>query len=138
MRVPRWQYLDLMVVDHLLLDDLHDWRRPQTGVCHDRAGIRLCIIALPTVRKTLKKRVDRLAQGNMQMSYTNTWAASASIILQDTLGQSKATTPAIERHHCRQRHWFRRFTRKPIIISQSQEMVDLTMALCAKFWSNGN
>ena len=37
-----------------------------------------------------------------------------------------------------QRHWFGRFKRKSIIISKSKEMVDLTMALLAKFWVNGN
>ena len=40
--------------------------------------------------------------------------------------------------NCRQRHWFGRFKRKSIIISKWQEMVDLTMALFAKFWGNGN
>jgi transposase-like protein len=37
-----------------------------------------------------------------------------------------------------QRHWFGRFKRKSIIVSKSKEMVDLTMALFAKFWVNGN
>jgi IS1 family transposase len=43
----------------------------------------------------------------------------------------------IERNHCRQRHCFGRFKRKSIIISKSKAMVDLTMALFAKFWVNG-
>jgi insertion element IS1 protein InsB len=54
------------------------------------------------------------------------------------LVQSKAMTQGIERNHCRQRHWFGRFKRKSIIVSKSEEMVDLTMALFAKFWVNGN
>jgi insertion element IS1 protein InsB len=52
--------------------------------------------------------------------------------------QSKATTHDIERNHCRQRHWFGCFKRKSIIVSKSKEMVDLTIALFAKFWVNGN
>jgi insertion element IS1 protein InsB len=52
--------------------------------------------------------------------------------------QSKATTQAIERHHGRQCHGFGRFKRKSIIVSKSKEMVDLTMALFARFWVNGN
>jgi insertion element IS1 protein InsB len=52
--------------------------------------------------------------------------------------QSKATTHPIERNHCRQPHWIGRFKRKSIIVSKSQEMVNLTMALFAKFWVNGN
>ena len=52
--------------------------------------------------------------------------------------QRKTTTHAIERHHGRQRHGFGRFTRKSIIVSKSEEMVDLTMALLARFWVNGS
>ena len=72
------------------------------------------------------------------MYCTDKWASYASIIPQAQLVQSKATTHAIEQNHCRQRHWFGRFKRKSIIISKSQEMVELTMALFAKFWVNGN
>jgi insertion element IS1 protein InsB len=52
--------------------------------------------------------------------------------------QRKATTHEIERHHGRQRHGFGRFQRKSILVSQAKEMVELTMALFAKFWVNGN
>jgi insertion element IS1 protein InsB len=52
--------------------------------------------------------------------------------------QSKALTHEIERHHGRQRHGFGRFKRKSMIVSKSKEMIDLTMALFAKFWVNGN
>jgi IS1 family transposase len=79
-------------------------------------------------KATLKQTIDRLAQ----------WAEYASISPQDTLVQSKATTHDIEWNHCRQRHWFGRFKRKSIIVSKSKEMVDLTMALFARFWVNGN
>ena len=48
--------------------------------------------------------------------------------------QSKVTTHEIDRHHCRQWHWFGRFKRKSIMVSKSKEMVDLTMTLFAKFW----
>jgi insertion element IS1 protein InsB len=86
----------------------------------------------------LKKMVDRLAQWDVQLYCTDKWATYASVIPQDKLAQSKATTHAIERNHFRQRHWFGRFKRKSIIISKSKEMVDLSTALFAKFWVNGN
>ena len=35
-------------------------------------------------------------------------------------------------------HWFGRLKRKSIIISKSKEMGDLTMALFARFWVNGD
>jgi insertion element IS1 protein InsB len=89
-------------------------------------------------KKTLKKMVDRLAQWDVKMYGTDKWATYAAIIPPDKLVQSKATTHGIERNHCRQRHWFGRFKRKSLIVSKSKEMVDLTMALFAKFWVNGN
>jgi insertion element IS1 protein InsB len=69
---------------------------------------------------------------------TDKWSTYASVIPQDKLVQGKATTPDIERNHCRQRHWFGRFKRESILIAKSKEMVDLTMALFARFWVNGN
>ena len=89
-------------------------------------------------KKTIKKMVDRLAQWDVNMYCTDTWATYASLIPQDKLVQSKATTHDIERNHCRQRHWFGRFKRKSILVSKSKEMVDLTIGLFAKFWVNGN
>jgi IS1 family transposase/transposase-like protein len=89
-------------------------------------------------KTTLKKMVGRLAQWDVKLYCTDQWATYASVIPQEKLVQSKATTHDIERNHCRQRHWFGRFKRKSIIVSKSKEMVDLTMALFAKFWVNGN
>jgi insertion element IS1 protein InsB len=87
---------------------------------------------------TLKKMVDRLAQFNVKVYCADNLATYASVIPKDKLVQSKARTHAIERNHCRQRHWFGRFKRRSIIVSKSKEMVDLTMALFARFWVNGN
>jgi insertion element IS1 protein InsB len=86
----------------------------------------------------LKRLVDRLSQWNVTMYHTDKWAAYAVVLPQDKLVMSKTNTHGIERNHGRQRHWFGRFKRKSIIISKSLEMVDLTMALFAKFWVNGN
>jgi insertion element IS1 protein InsB len=44
---------------------------------------------------------------------------------------------AIERNNGRQRHWFARFRRKSIVVSKSFRMVELTMALFARFHVNG-
>jgi insertion element IS1 protein InsB len=68
---------------------------------------------------------------------TDHWKSFASVIPPEKLVQSKATTHAIERNHCWQRHWFGRFKRKSIIVSKAKEMVDLTMALFARFRVNG-
>jgi len=59
--------------------------------------------------------VDHLAKWDGHMYCTDKWATYASVIPQDKLVQSKVTTYAIERNHCRQRHWFGRFKHKSII-----------------------
>ena len=84
----------------------------------------------------LKRVVDRLVPWQVTFACTDTWARSAAPILPDTPGQRKATTHAIARNHCRQRHWFGRLKRKAIIVSHVTEMVDVTMALCARFRVN--
>jgi insertion element IS1 protein InsB len=81
--------------------------------------------------------VERLAQWDVTCYRTDQWGTYAALLPQDMLVQSKTGTGRIERNHCRQRHWFGRFKRKSIIVSKSLEMVDLTMALFAKFWVNG-
>jgi insertion element IS1 protein InsB len=87
---------------------------------------------------TLKQLVDRLAPWDVQRYGTDPWVTYGSVIPQDKRLQSNTTTNAMERHHGRQCHRFRRFKRKSIIVSKSQEMADLTMALFARFWVNGN
>ena len=47
-------------------------------------------------KTTLKKMVDRLAPWDVKLYCTDKWATYASVISQDTLVQSKATTHAIE------------------------------------------
>jgi insertion element IS1 protein InsB len=61
----------------------------------------------------------------------------AAVIPAEKLRMSKAKTHGIERNHSQQRHWFGRFKRRSIIVSKSHEMVDLTMALFARFRVNG-
>jgi IS1 family transposase len=85
----------------------------------------------------LKRLVDRLAQWDITLYCTDTWAPYAAVLPPEKLVQSKATTHAIERNHCRQRHWFGRFKRQSIIVSKAKEMVDLTMALFARFRVKG-
>ncbi len=57
---------------------------------------------------------------------------------EEYLLQSKSQTVFIERNNGRQRHWFARFRRKSIAVSKTLEMVDLTMALFARFHVNGH
>jgi len=87
---------------------------------------------------TLKPRVDRLARWDVVVYCTDHWQVYAAVIPSERLVMSKAHTDAIERNHGRQRHWFGRFKRKSMIISRAKDMVDLTMALFARFRVNGD
>jgi insertion element IS1 protein InsB len=69
---------------------------------------------------------------------TDYWKVFAVVFPPEKLVMSKAKTDGIERNHCQQRHWFGRFKRKSIIVSKAKEMVDLTIALFARFRVNGD
>jgi insertion element IS1 protein InsB len=62
----------------------------------------------------------------------------AAVIPLERLVTSKAWKDGIERKQCRQRYCFGRFKRRSIIVSKSKDMVDLTMALFARFRVNGD
>ena len=86
----------------------------------------------------MKKLLQRLENWQVKVYYTDDWKPYKSLIPSDLLVQTKAETHAIERNNCQMRHWFGRFKRKSIIVSKSVEMVNATIALFARFRSNGN
>lgn len=59
-------------------------------------------------------------------------------IPEELLLQTKSQAISIEQNNSRQRHWFARFRRKSLVVSKTLEMVDLTMALFARFHVNGS
>ena len=77
-------------------------------------------------------------QWNVQIYCTDEYQVYSAIIPERRLIMSKRETRGIERNHTPNRHWFARFKRKSIVVSKSLEMVDLTMALFAKFHVNGD
>ena len=82
--------------------------------------------------------VERLRKWDVTFYCTDKWEAYASVFPADKLIMNKSLTHEIERNNCRNRHWFGRFKRKSIVVSKSEEMVDLTMALFARFRVNGD
>jgi len=85
---------------------------------------------------TLKKLLQRLKKWNVKIYITDNWKSYNEMIPEEMLLQSKKYTHPIERNNFRQRHWFARFRRKTCVVSRSLQMVDLTMALFAKFHCN--
>ena len=89
-------------------------------------------------KKTLQKLMDRLKKWNVELYCTDNWSVYLGVIPEDKLFQGKSQTFYLEQNNGRQRHWFARFRRKSIVVSKTLEMVDLTMALFAKFHVNGS
>ena len=87
---------------------------------------------------TLEKLMDRLKKWSVKLYCTDHWSVYPKVIEEDKLKQSKAETPAIERNNCRQRHWLARFKRKSLVVSKSLQMIDLSIALFARFRVNGS
>ena len=87
---------------------------------------------------TFKKLYNRLQQAKVRLYCTDEYRVYSALIPEKRLAMSKRVTKGIERNHTPNRHWFARFKRTSIVVSRSIEMVDLTMALFAKFHINGN
>ena len=87
-------------------------------------------------KATLQKLIQRLEKWNVKVYYTADWHPYRAVIPKDKLVQTKKETHRIERNNCRMRHGFGRFKRKSIIVSKSVEMVNVTVALFAKFRVN--
>jgi insertion element IS1 protein InsB len=87
---------------------------------------------------TFKKLYKRLQKYQVRLYCTDEYHVYSAIIPAKRLAMSKRVTKGIERNHTPNRHWFARFKRKSIVVSRSIEMVDLTMALFAKFHVNGD
>ena len=81
--------------------------------------------------------MERLEQWQVKIYCADHWKVYPKVIGKAQLKQSKSETHAIERNNCRQRHWLARFKRKSLVISKSLLMIDLSIALFAKFRVNG-
>ena len=83
----------------------------------------------------MKERLDKC---KVELFCADEYSVYEESIPEEELFQSKSQTVHLEQNNGRQRHWFARFRRKSIVVSKSLEMVDLTMALFAKFHVNGS
>ena len=82
--------------------------------------------------------MTRLTSLDVEVYYTDKWHVYETLLPTTKHVQTKAETHRIERNNCLMRHWFGRFKRKSIIVSKSVEMVDLTIALFARFRVNAD
>lgn len=81
--------------------------------------------------------INRLKETGAKLYISDEYAVYSNLIPVGQLYQGKDKTDGIERNNGRQRHWFARFRRKSIVVSKAAWMVDVTMALFARFRVNG-
>ena len=89
-------------------------------------------------KETLEKLTTRLAALDVKVYWTDKWHVYETLLPAHKHVQTKAETHRIERNNGLMRHWFGRFKRKSIIVSKTVEMVNLTIALFARFRVNGD
>ena len=89
-------------------------------------------------KATLNKLLSKLSTWQVKLYYTDDWHVYKAVIPENLLVQSKKETHRIERNNNLMRHRFGRFRRKSIIVSKSLQMVEITIALFAKFRVNGS
>ena len=87
--------------------------------------------------ETAAHLINRLRQTGAKLYISDEYAVYSNLIPVGQLYQGKDKTDGIERNNGRQRHWFARFRRKSIVVSKAAWMVDVTMALFARFRVNG-
>jgi len=87
--------------------------------------------------KTAALLIERLKQTGVKLYVSDDYVVYTNLIPIGKLYQGKDLTHGIERNNCRQRHWFARFRRRSIVVSKAVWMVDVTMALFARFRVNG-
>ena len=90
--------------------------------------------------QTLEKMLKRLLAWKVTVYCTDDWKPYRELLENHADAFhviTKSETVGIERNNSDNRHWFPRFHRKTKVVSRSLEMVDLTMALFAKFRVNG-
>ena len=89
-------------------------------------------------RTTVTTLSKRLNKAHVRLYCTDEYHVYRAVMPGKKLAMSKRVPQGIERNPMPNRHWFARFKRTSIVVSKSLEMVDLTMALFAKFHVNGD
>lgn len=87
---------------------------------------------------TLRRVLERLKPWNVKLYCTDGWAAYEVARAVGRHFQGKEETWRLEQNHGRQRHGYRRFQRRTIVVSKSLKMVDRSVARFARFHGNGS
>jgi insertion element IS1 protein InsB len=87
-------------------------------------------------KTTCERLIARLTRWRTRLYCTDAYAAYDVLLPVGQHYTGKDETHGIERDNGRQRHWLARFRRRSIVVSKSKRMVDVSLALFARFAGN--
>ena len=85
---------------------------------------------------TCERLLERLTRWRTRLYCADDYAVYDVLLPVGQLHTGKAQTHSIERDNARQRHWLARFRRRSIVVSKAKRMVDVSIALFARFAGN--
>ncbi len=89
-------------------------------------------------RHTLDRLLKRLVTWKVRLYCTDAYVCYDQALPVGHHFMGKEETWRLEQIHSRLRHWLARFRRRTLVVSKTVEMVDLTIALFARFRINGS
>src|SRR5215210_129500 len=87
-------------------------------------------------KATCERLLARLTRWRTRLYCADDYAVYDALLPVGQLYTGKDETHAIERDNARQRHWLARFRRRSIVVSKTRRMVDVSIALFARFAGN--
>src|SRR5215212_7861147 len=87
-------------------------------------------------KATCERLIERLTRWRTRLYCADDYAVYDVLLPVGQLHAGKEETHGIERDNARQRHWLARFRRRSIVVSKAQRMVDVSIALFARFAGN--
>ena len=85
---------------------------------------------------TARRLIERLKCWRVRLYCADDDAVYDVLLPAGRLYTGKDETHGIERDNARQRHWLARFRRRSIVVSKAVRMVDVSIALFARFAGN--
>ena len=87
-------------------------------------------------KATCTRLIERLTRWRTRLYCADDYAVYDALLPVGQLHTGKEETHGIERDNARQRHWLARFRRRSIVVSKVKRMVDVSIALFARFAGN--
>ena len=85
---------------------------------------------------TCERLIERLRRWRTRLFCADDYAVYGVLLPVGQLYPGKDETHGVARDNARQRHWLARFRRRSIVVSKVTRMVDVSIALFARFAGN--